>query len=206
MRGVIELEKDSRTKLIEAAIPLFAAKGLAGVSIRELAEAAKVNSALISYHFGGKDGLYLGALEELFSPATTLVEAFETLEATPPERIQYYAKAVLAVHKISPYLMRFVHSELTNPTFALKVIVEKYISRFFKFIHQAFVDGVKEGYFNADLDPTYAAISLAGIMNFYFIMRPITKELLIADINHDEKYVMQAVNIYLNGVRRINYE
>lgn len=200
------MEKDSRTKLIEAAIPLFSEKGLAGVSIRELAEAANVNSALISYHFGGKDGLYLGALEKLFSPVTTLLDAFETLEAVPPERITYYAKAVLSVHNKSPYLIRLVHSELTNPTFALKVIVEKYISRFFKFIYQSFADGVKEGYFNADLDPTYATISLAGIMNFYFIMRPITKEFLAANIDHDEKYVMQAVNIYLNGVRRINYE
>lgn len=200
------MEKDSRTKLIEAAIPLFAEKGLAGVSIRELAEAAKVNSALISYHFGGKDGLYLGAVEELFSPADTLVDAFEKIEATPPERIQHYAKVILSLHKKSPYLMQLMHSELTNPTFALKIIVEKYISRFFKFIHQAFTDGVREGYFNADLDPTYAGISLAGIMNFYFVTRPITKEFLVADVDHDEKYVMQAVNIYLNGVRRINYE
>ena len=200
------MEKDSRTKLIEAAIPLFAQKGLAGVSIRELAEGAKVNSALISYHFGGKDGLYLGALEELFSPATTLLNAFEELEASPPERIQYYAKAVLSVHKKSPYLIRFVHSELTNPTFALKIVVEKYISRIYQFVYQSFADGVTEGYFNSDLDPTYATISLAGIMNFYFIMRPITKEFLAANINHDEKYVTQAVNIYLNGVRRINYE
>jgi TetR/AcrR family transcriptional regulator len=200
------LDKDSRTKLIEAAIPLLAEKGLAGVSIRELAEAANVNSALISYYFGGKDGLYLGVLEELFSPADTLVEAFEKLEASPPERIQYYAKVILSIHKKNPYLMQFMHSELTNPTFALKIIVEKYISRFFKFISQAFTDGVKEGYFNSDLDPTYASISLAGIMNFYFIARPITKEFLVDNVDHDEKYVIQAVNIYLNGVRRINYE
>ncbi|MBP2630205.1 MAG: yttP 3 [Firmicutes bacterium] len=200
------MEKDSRTKLIEAAIPLFGAKGLAGVSIRELAEVANVNSALISYHFGGKDGLYLGALEALFSPATTLLDAFENLEAVPPERIMYYAKAVLAAHKKNPYLMRFVHNEMTNPTFALKIVVEKYISRIYQFVYQAFADGVQEGYFNADLDPTYATISLAGIMNFYFIMRPITKEFLAVNIDHDDKYVNQAVNIYLNGVRRINYE
>lgn len=200
------LEKDSRTKLISAAIPLFAEKGLAGVSIRELAEAANVNSALISYYFGSKDGLYMGVLEELFSPAATLLHAFADLEMTPPERIHYYAKAVLAAHKKSPYLIRFVHSELTNPTFAFEIIVGKYIQGLYEFVHQAFADGVTEGYFNAELDPVYAAISLAGIMNFYFVVRPITKRFLSEDAEHDEKYILQAVNIYLNGVRRINYE
>lgn len=202
----MEKEKDSRTKLIEAAIPLFAAKGLASVSIRELAEAANVNSALISYYFGGKDGLYMGVLEELFSPVSSFLDDFGKLEATPLERMEYYAKAVLSVHKKNPYLMRFVHSEMTNPTFALKIIFEKYISRIYQFVHKIFADGIKEGYFKADLDPTYATISLAGMMNFYFIMRPITKEFLTDGINHDEKYVMQAVQIYLNGVRRIQHE
>ena len=50
--------QDAREKLLVAGTELFAKKGFAGVSIRELAIAAGVNSALISYHFGGKEGLY----------------------------------------------------------------------------------------------------------------------------------------------------
>lgn len=200
------MEQDSRAKLISAATLLFAEKGLAGVSIRELAEAAKVNSALISYYFNGKEGLYLAVLEELFSPAAKFLDAFSELKLDPVERLQYYARAVVAVHNKSPYLLRFAHNELANPTAALEIIVEKYISRLFGFVHKAFTDGIKEGYFNADLDPNYAAISLAGIMNFYFLVRPITARMLPPNIEHDEKYVRQAVSIYLNGVRRINYE
>jgi TetR/AcrR family transcriptional regulator len=200
------MEKDSRTKLIEAATLLFAEKGLVGVSIRELAEAANVNSAMISYYFGGKDGLYVAVLENLFSPAAKFLDAFAELNLTPPERIHYYAKAVVSVHKNSPYLMKFVHNELANPTMAFEIIVEKYITRLYAFVRQAFADGAAEGDFNADLDPGYAAISLAGIMNFYFLIRPITSRILVADTEHDEKYIRQAVSIYLNGVRRINYE
>jgi TetR/AcrR family transcriptional regulator len=200
------MEKDSRTKLVAAATILFADKGLAGVSIRELAEAAGVNSALISYYFGGKDGLYVAVLEELFSPAAKMLTAFTELSLTPPERIEYYAKAVLTVHHKSPYLMKFVHSELNNPTFAFEIIVDKYINRLYSFVEQAFIDGRAEGYFSADLVPTYAAISLAGIMNFYFLAKPIAKRLLTDDLDHDERYILQAVTIYLNGVRRINYE
>lgn len=200
------MEKDSRTKLIEAATALFAAKGLKGVSIRELAEAASVNSALISYYFGGKDGLYMAVIEELFSPAAKMLAAFTELSLTPPERIEYYAKAVVAVHQRSPYLLKYLHSELNNPTFAFEILVEKYINKLYGFIKQAFADGVSEGYFSADLEPSYAAISLAGIMNFYFMAKPIARRILPEDTQHDEKYIRQAVKIYLNGIRRINYE
>ncbi len=48
---------DAREKLLAAGTELFAAKGFAGVSIRQLAETAGVNSALISYYYGGKEKL-----------------------------------------------------------------------------------------------------------------------------------------------------
>jgi AcrR family transcriptional regulator len=44
-------------KLLQAAERLFAAHGYNGVSVRELAAAAGVNSALVAYHFGSKEGL-----------------------------------------------------------------------------------------------------------------------------------------------------
>ena len=52
--AVDRANRDAKDKLLAAGTELFAKKGFAGVSIRELAEAAGVNSALISYHFGGR--------------------------------------------------------------------------------------------------------------------------------------------------------
>jgi len=59
----ISTEKPTVNKIIGAAIPLFAAKGVAGISVKELADAACVNIALISYYFGGKENLYAYILE-----------------------------------------------------------------------------------------------------------------------------------------------
>jgi AcrR family transcriptional regulator len=56
-----------RTEMITAVTPLFAEKGLNGVSIRELAKASGSNSATISYYFGGKTGLYEAVLKEVFA-------------------------------------------------------------------------------------------------------------------------------------------
>ena len=49
---------DSRARILASAGKLFAARGYNGVSMRELAQAAKVNLGSISYHFGGKRALY----------------------------------------------------------------------------------------------------------------------------------------------------
>src|SRR6478672_790293 len=43
--------------IIEAAEKLFADKGFAGTSVRDIAEAAGVNLAMISYYFGSKEKL-----------------------------------------------------------------------------------------------------------------------------------------------------
>ena len=49
---------DTRQRLQQAALRLFAQQGFSKTSTRELAEAAQVNVAAISYYFGDKAGLY----------------------------------------------------------------------------------------------------------------------------------------------------
>ena len=61
--------QDTRTRLMDAALLVFADKGFDGSSIREIAELAKANSALIQYHFGGKEGLYKESLRYAFQCA-----------------------------------------------------------------------------------------------------------------------------------------
>lgn len=51
--------------MLEAAGRLFALQGFDGVSTRTLARAAGVNLSAITYHFGGKEGLYHAVLEQL---------------------------------------------------------------------------------------------------------------------------------------------
>lgn len=48
----------TRERLLDAAEALFAAKGFAGASIRDITTAAECNLAAVNYHFGGKSGLY----------------------------------------------------------------------------------------------------------------------------------------------------
>ncbi|MGZ3709065.1 MAG: TetR family transcriptional regulator, partial [Bdellovibrionota bacterium] len=57
-------EVDTHDALVQAAKTLFAQKGFDGTTVKDLSELAGVNVSLVSYHFGGKDGLYRACLEE----------------------------------------------------------------------------------------------------------------------------------------------
>ena len=64
VRGMRSDGAEARARLLNAALRLFAEKGFANTSTRELATAAGVNIAAISYYFGDKAGLYRAAYTE----------------------------------------------------------------------------------------------------------------------------------------------
>jgi len=72
-----------RTRLLHAALQLFAHQGYARTSIRELAEAAGTNLAAIKYYYGDKAGLYRAA--------------FFVLQPPPEQEIARYAAPGLSL-------------------------------------------------------------------------------------------------------------
>src|SRR5438067_884041 len=56
--------------ILTKAEELFAAKGYDGTSVRDIADVAGVNLAMISYYFGSKEKL----MEALFTNRTTLIK------------------------------------------------------------------------------------------------------------------------------------
>lgn len=77
----------TKDRLLAQALRLFARRGIDGVSIADLAEAAGVSKSNVLHHFRSKEALYGAALdrvgEELAERATRAAEA-----ADPPEAIE----------------------------------------------------------------------------------------------------------------------
>ncbi len=68
--------EESRERLLQAGLRLFAHQGFSKTSTRELAEAANVNVAAISYYFGDKLGLYRAVFFEPKGPVTHDIARF----------------------------------------------------------------------------------------------------------------------------------
>jgi len=55
----------TREALLRAAVEVFAREGFHAAGMRTLSQASGVNQALIGYHFGNKEGLYLAVFEHI---------------------------------------------------------------------------------------------------------------------------------------------
>jgi AcrR family transcriptional regulator len=61
--------QQTRQRLLDAGLAVFSEVGYHGATIREIAGRGGTNIAAISYHFGGKDGLYSAVVRSAFALA-----------------------------------------------------------------------------------------------------------------------------------------
>ncbi|WP_152360951.1 TetR/AcrR family transcriptional regulator [Microlunatus speluncae] len=90
--GPDERQRDperTRQQILDAGLAEFAAKGYAGARVGDIAERAGVNKQLISYYFGGKDGLYRAVGELWWEYESAELQVIDNL----PEQVRQYAIA-----------------------------------------------------------------------------------------------------------------
>ncbi|HVY17882.1 MAG TPA: CerR family C-terminal domain-containing protein [Rhodopila sp.] len=85
--------EDTRRRILDTALALFAANGFDGASTRDIAEHAGVNLPAIQYYFGSKEGLYRAVIaligEHLAQTVAPVIErARRCLESDAPPRAQ----------------------------------------------------------------------------------------------------------------------
>lgn len=66
-------------RLLDAALDEFAANGFAGAKVADVADRAGLSKQLISYYFGGKEGLYQGVVAEWQAHEASFAEQSQPL-------------------------------------------------------------------------------------------------------------------------------
>ena len=111
--------QEARTRLLDAALALFADKGFAKTSTREIALAAGTNIASISYYFGDKAGLYRAAFTEPAPHAREDIAAFTNPDITLRESLLAFYSQLLGPFKqgdMARLCMRLWFREMLEPT------------------------------------------------------------------------------------------
>lgn len=195
--------EDKKEKLIAAATVLFADHGYQGVSIRQIGEAAGVNSAMISYYFGGKQGLYDAVLGTQMAPVKAFAEE-DMSHMDPRDVIRRYAAQMLRVHQEKPHLLAYIFREFTTPSDTNNSIFCDIAPKLFQLLAGALTRGVDGKIFRADLDVPSATLLLAGIVNFHYLSRNPRDKLGVTSIGgmSEERYLRQAVDVFLKGIER----
>lgn len=192
-------KQDCRTKLIDVATRLFAERGLHGVSIRELSQEAGVSISMISYHFGGKEGLYSAVLQEQFD-CFKEIEGIRRDCSEPLHMVEAYIRWTIQRHRNNSFLLRFYASELTNPTPYFATIVAPAIGTVIQILMATIDEGIGRRQFRDDIRPANAVLALAGMVNYFFLSTLATEGLISHSPEQDEELIQQYISIFTKGI------
>ncbi len=106
---------DLPERIVAAATRLFAARGYAGVSVREICEAAGTTKPMLYYYFGSKAGLYRSLFVHIFDRFFELLTHAEQAELPLRDVLMRFAEAHLRWVRESPDHARFVFASSLGP-------------------------------------------------------------------------------------------
>lgn len=169
----------SRARLLEAGLRLFARQGFANTSTREIAEAAQVNVAAISYYFGDKAGLYRAAFFEPLAATSTCPGPCPPGAPPPlPDALQMMFSELLAplrAGELAQLCIALHFREMVEPTWLWQEEIEHEIRPMHQLLVQALV--AHFGLAAPDDDVLRLAISIAGLAVHLHVGRDVIETL-----------------------------
>ena len=175
---------------MEMAEVLFAEKGFNGTSVRDIAEKAHVNLAMISYYFGSKDKL----LESLFDyrgehiklKLESMVEdktlgSFEKLDLL----IDHYIEKIMNQQCFSRIMVR---EQVVNHTGITAELITQMKKRNQEIISKLIHQGQKKGEFKRNIDIPLMMATLVGTAGHIIATQPYYREINHLQSMSDEEF------------------
>jgi AcrR family transcriptional regulator len=190
--------KETRERILEAALKVFSRDGISGATTREIARVAKVNEVTLFRYFKNKNELLRQAV---MCSASRYEQVFAEASLEPPDdlrrTVQSYAQAYANKLRENEDLVRTFmgelnrHLKLWRSLFALAA----------KSSRQKFIAYLKAGQkaelVRADLDAETAADALTGMLVSGMLRRPLTDSFY-----SNQRYVETCVALFLKGIER----
>jgi TetR/AcrR family transcriptional regulator len=164
----------NRARIVRAAIDEFAARGFKGASMDAIAARTDTTRALINYHFGGKEKIYLTVLEHVYAGIRQAEGLLDLDHLDPPSAIRRIVEFTFTYYLEHEGFVRLVVAENQargrhfRKSKAMRSLNRPIIERLARVIAR----GQADGSFRADADPVQvhmviAALGLFNVTNQY---------------------------------------
>jgi AcrR family transcriptional regulator len=181
------MSADKRDHILTVAERLFGEKGFDGTSVRDIAQQAQVNLAMISYYFGSKEKLLESLLE--MRANYTILEALNKDESLSP-----WEKVDRVIEFYVDKIMRNLcfHNIMQQGNQAQSEEIREYITNIklknFEQLKEIILDGQKKQIFrNVDIEMTVG--SFMGTISQTTLARHFYSKLFGIDRNNDAAYI-----------------
>jgi AcrR family transcriptional regulator len=179
------LEANARQRLLETATALFAEKGYAGTSVREIVGKAGVSKPVLYYYFKSKEGLFYAILEWAVDVQQNILSEIFEARGTVLERLIFLYRRVYEGIKQYKSLYLMIHGLIYGPP---QGVPEYDFARYQRYMLDAvkriYAEGVSSGEVR-NVDAEEVAFLVLGLMDFSLNMDMVLSEL--ADAHRPER-------------------
>jgi len=189
-----------RRDLLGAARDHFLKRDFKAVSLRQIASSAGVNGAMVNYYFGGKQGLYLAMVDEVFE---SLESKMAGLSDNAEFSIAGFSHSYCLLLAENPWWPNFVAREiLFGEGEAKEVVLQRFSKMIAPKLIQAINQEVESGNYRQDLNPELTIMSLLGMTIFPFLAAPMIERVFGTTLNESmaNKLAAHNVELFMNGV------
>ena len=107
--------RNAKEAIKNAAMRLFAVKGYAGCSIREICASAGVTKPVLYYHYHGKEQLYQELMLDIFNDTRKNLLRLQKSEGSVRERLEHFVFSEFCDTKKDPSGVRLVFRMMFSP-------------------------------------------------------------------------------------------
>lgn len=187
-----EQDPSTADKILNAAIELFATNDFNGVSIKDIAHLSKVNSALISYYFGGKKQLYEKVLDVCIDSFIKLINKVDSQQLGPFEKLNLYVQSIAAIEIKNNMRVRLVFREITNPSGVCNDFVKAKLLTIHHFLLRLVEEGKASGKIYPKFNAAHVAFTLESVISLFFLTTHLVDE--------EKPFLSEVINSYLTNV------
>lgn len=191
-----ELQK----RLLDTAEHLFAEQGFAATSVRQLAEHAQVNPALIHYYFGTKQDLLIAVLDRSLLP---MADAIKGMKESGTASLEDFVTLFFNMAGLHPSMPKLITREVMLSSGETKeIFIRNYAPKIGGALPGILKQEQKSGRLNPDFDPGTASLMLISLCMFPFVARAIAEPQLGISYTPKglERYLEQIKILLSNGM------
>lgn len=193
----------ARAKLIETASQIMREGDTIDISFSELSVRSGLNSALVKYYFGNKDGMLEAILERDMTAILDGIAALIAKEMPPEDKLRHHIGAVINYYYDFPYIHRLTMRLIRDlPPEGAREIADKYLKPLSEAYNFFVGEGIKSGVFR-DLDPDLFYSAVTGAADRFFTGKLVWKYCYGRD-DFDERmrdaYREQTVDLIMAGI------
>ncbi len=165
----------ARAQLIEAASQIMRDGDTIDLSLSELSLRAGLNSALVKYYFGNKNGLMQALLNRDMGKIVADLSALVGKKMPPEEKLRRHIGAVIDTYYAFPYLNRLMMRMIRDsaPVEAAR-IAERYLRPISHAYELLIAEGVKAGKFRP-VDPKHFYFTVTGAADRFYMARQVLR-------------------------------